>query len=136
MISKELARQTFFFALVGIAATLTHYCVALLLTKTEVLSVYWANLAGYLTAVCVSYFGHGHLTFKVELNHAILKKFVIVSISTFLASEGILFALENYLQLKHEISLAVVVVTIPFISFVLNKFWVFTHKHPQQSQTP
>jgi hypothetical protein len=50
-----------------------------------------------------------------------------VSISTFSASAGILAGLEEGLDIPHRVSLGVVVLTIPIISFLLNKLWVYRH---------
>jgi hypothetical protein len=46
-------------------------------------------------------------------------------VSTFLFSECILRILEKSTQLDHRISIGIVVVTIPVISYILNKFWVY-----------
>lgn len=58
----------------------------------------------------------------------------MVSIATFLASEGLLAGLEAGLHLPHRRSLAVIVLTIPAISFLLNKLWVY--RHPEERDDP
>jgi putative flippase GtrA len=127
MLSRETLRQLAMFGLVGVMATITHYLAALGCHEILGLGLHVSNLLGYACAVGVSYFGHGLLTFRVELNRRVLRRFVLVSIATFAASAGILAGLENQLQLPHRLSLAVVVMTIPLISFVLNKLWVYRH---------
>jgi putative flippase GtrA len=127
MIDYKIIRQLIVFGLVGVVATVTHYLVALFCHESLIINLYVSNLLGYCSAVAVSYFGHGRYTFQVTLNQHIFRRFVVVSISAFLASEGILAALENALQFPHRISLAVVVLTIPFITFLLSKIWVFRH---------
>ncbi|MBN1378408.1 MAG: GtrA family protein [Gammaproteobacteria bacterium] len=127
MISRRILRQLFVFGLVGITATVTHYLVALFCHEGLKINLYVCNLIGYSSAVAVSFFGHGRYTFQITLSQDIFRRFVVVSVATFLASEGMLAALENSMQLSHRISLAVVVLTIPVITFLLNKMWVFRH---------
>lgn len=125
MINATTLRQLLFFGVVGITATITHYIVALLCHEWLGVTLYIANLVGYLSAVSVSYFGHGKLTFRVELNNAVLRRFVIVSITAFLVSEGLLYVMEDVLLWPHRISLAVVVAIIPVTTFILSKLWVY-----------
>jgi putative flippase GtrA len=127
MLSRETFRQLAVFGLVGVMATVTHYLVALGCHEIAGTGLHASNLIGYACAVGVSYFGHGLLTFRVQLDGRVLRRFVLVSIATFAASAGILAGLEDYLNLPHRLSLAVVVMVIPLISFLLNKLWVYRH---------
>lgn len=124
-LNRELLRQLFFFGIIGVSATLTHYFVALLSHEYLSLSLYIAHPLGYSTAVAISYFGHGRLTFRRELNWAVFVRFVLVSLTTFGLSEAILWGLETQLTLHHAASLAIVVCTIPILTFILSKLWVF-----------
>lgn len=125
MIDGIILRQLLVFGMVGVVATATHYLVALACHEGLGINLYAANLAGYGTAVALSYIGHGKLTFQAVLNQSVLQRFLAVSLAVFLTSEGLLAALEAGLQLPHRLSLAVVVLIIPCITFVLNKFWVY-----------
>lgn len=120
-----LLRQLFCFGVVGVAATLTHYLIALSAHELAGISVYVANLLGYITAMAVSYFGHGLLTFRVTLTRVTLQRFVVASVSTFLFSEALLWALESGTTLSSRVTLSIVVVSVPVVSFLLNKFWVY-----------
>lgn len=131
---RETLRQLTMFGIVGVAATVTHYLVALSSHEVLGLSLYLANLVGYVSAVGLSCFGHSLLTFRVRLSRRIFRRFIIVSIATFLASEALLAGLESGLNLRHRVSLAVVVLTIPIISFLLNKLWVY--RHPEERNDP
>ena len=67
---QALTGQIGRFFVVGILATATHYLVAMLWLGW--VSVWLANLLGYLAAVAVSYFGHQRITFRVpvaEVSH-------------------------------------------------------------------
>jgi putative flippase GtrA len=127
MLNRETLRQLVIFGLVGVTATVTHYMMALACHEGVGINLHIANLIGYSCAVAVSYFGHGLLTFRVQLNRRVLHRFILVSISTFSASAGILAGLEEGLDIPHRVSLGVVVLTIPIISFLLNKLWVYRH---------
>lgn len=118
-------KEIIFFGIVGVLATATHYLVALVLLETSYINLYVANLMGYSCAVAVSFVGHSLLTFRVGLKIKFLGPFIVVSISTFILSECILWLLEEGLELDPRFSLGVVVVSIPVLSYVLNKFWVY-----------
>lgn len=118
-------REIICFGIVGITATVTHYLVALTSHEVAGVNLYLANLIGYVTAMAVSYFGHGRFTFQVALTGANLRRFVVASVTTFLFSELLLFLLERGTELPHRITLSLVVVSVPIFSFLLNKFWVY-----------
>ena len=122
------------FGLVGVTATLTHYLMALASHEFLGLSLYVCNLIGYACAVGLSYIGHSLLTFRVDLCPRIFRRFVIVSVATFASSEVLLAGLETAFDLPHRFSLGLVVLTIPVISFVLNKLWVY--RHPEERDDP
>ena len=125
---SPLFKQVIVFGIIGVIATLVHYSVALSATELGNIVVYIANLMGYLCAVGVSYFGHGLITFRNRLTHSNFQKFAFVSVLAFLLSEVLLVILEESLQFSHRLSLGIIVVSIPILSFFANKFWVFTHK--------
>jgi putative flippase GtrA len=127
MLNRETLRQLVIFGLVGVTATITHYTTALTCHEMIGFNLHVANFIGYACAVGVSYFGHGLLTFRVKLNRSVLRRFVLVSVTTYLASAAILAGLEEGLNVPHRLSLAVVVMIIPLISFLLNKLWVYRH---------
>ncbi len=129
MISRELSRQVFAFGCVGGMATCVHYAVALFFIEIVLISAYLANLLGYGFAVFVSLFGHSVFTYKKKVTTLVAQRFIVVSLSTLMASEGILLALNTLMALNHRISLAFVVLTVPVVTFFLNKFWVYSASH-------
>ncbi|WP_086931323.1 GtrA family protein [Agarilytica rhodophyticola] len=127
MMNRNTLKQVFAFGCVGVLATAVHYCVALFLSEAQLTSVYLANICGYLTAVLVSLYGHSIFTYKKKVNIVVAQRFAIVSVSTLLCSEILLFVLQSTLQINHRISLAIIVASVPVVSFFLNKFWVYAH---------
>lgn len=126
MFNRELIRQVFSFACVGVTATLVHYVVAVFFTDIATISVFLSNVMGYCAAVSISIFGHSIFTYKTKINAIIARRFIVVSLATLLASEAILLGLTSLLDLHHRIALAVVVSTVPVVSFFINKFWVYS----------
>ena len=124
-LNKALILQIITFGCVGVIATLVHYGVALALSHYGLLAVYFANVVGYLCAVGVSLFGHSFFTYKKKITSTIVTRFVVVSLSSLALSLCILFVLERWLALAHSISLAVIVLSIPVLTFIVNKFWVY-----------
>lgn len=129
MISWKLLKQIFAFGCVGVVATVVHYSVALFFIEFVRINIFVANILGYAAAVLVSLFGHSVFTYKKKVNNHIAQRFVIVSLSTLAVSQGVLFLLEFQLELNHQTALAIVVLSIPIVSFFLNKFWVYTESH-------
>lgn len=123
--TPALIRQLFCFGLVGAAATATHYLTALLGHEWLGINLYLANLLGYVTALSVSFVGHGWLTFQVSLTRARLARFVPASVSVFLASELLLWGLESATPLPHQATLLLVVATVPVATFLINRYWVY-----------
>ena len=123
--AKFRLREIIAFGFVGGLATITHYLFALIANEWLQLPLYLANLIGYLSAAGVSFIGHSKVTFQVDMNHVLLRRFCLMSIATFGLSEVLLLSLENGLNLQSRIVMLIVVVTIPAMSYLLNKFWVY-----------
>ena len=123
--ARSHLREVFFFGIVGVTATCTHYFCALVLVTILQFNVYVSNILGYLSAVMLSWFGHSFLSFRTAPSLERFKRFCLVSALTFSLSQGILFVAEDLFHWPAKYSLVVVVMSIPVISFVLNKFWVF-----------
>lgn len=119
------------FIIVGMAASLTHYTVALW-------SYYWwgniaainSNWLGFLAAFPVSYLGHRFWTFQATtMKHpqAILKFFVVALLS-FLGNQGLLWLGLQTTPLPFWLLLAIVMLLIALLTYALSKYWVFTKK--------
>ena len=115
------------FGVVGIVATVSHYLVALSLSK--LVGVFCANAVGYAGGMCVSYIGHHNLTFagtKGALpHHQAISRFVAASAIGFITSQGILYLAVSLLHLPDWLGLGLVVIAVPIITFLLYQFWVF-----------
>ena len=125
--SGALSGQMARFALVGVAATCAHYLVAIVAVQN--INVYGANLAGYLAAVAISYFGHQRYSFALsarEISHrSQFPRFVFASLGGLALSYLVLAILETGLGAPHWLSLAAAVCLVPVYTFVVNKLCVF-----------
>jgi putative flippase GtrA len=124
---RALTGQIGRFFVVGILATATHYLVAMLWLGW--VSVWLANLLGYLAAVAVSYFGHQRITFRVpvaEVSHQRqAPRFLLTSLGGLAISYLVLLALNMLLSAPDWLSLACVVTLVPVYTYIANKYWVF-----------
>lgn len=113
------------FGCVGILATLTHYFSAILAVELFGWHVMVANLFAYCVAVGVSFFGHSILTFRATMSRKRFIKFVTVSLSALVVSQGLLWLLTCMGFFGHRINMLAVVAVVPVYSYSLNKFWVY-----------
>lgn len=125
--SAALSRQMLRFTLVGVLATCTHYLVAL--SVAQFFNIYGANLAAYLLAVAVSYFGHQRYSFQLsagEISHQLqFPRFILASLGGLALSYLVLAIMDEGVGAPHWLSLAAAVCLVPLYSFTINKLVVF-----------
>lgn len=114
------------FAVVGVAATLTHVCVALMVTAMTGLPPLLANLAGFSVAVLVSFWGHLRVTFRVpdpQPQH--LVRFIILSLVS-LAVSSMITAICTRAGGGMGLAMGLVTLIVPGASFLAARLWAFT----------
>jgi len=120
--------QIILFGCIGCAAMLIHWLSVCLLVSLGMVPLK-ANVIGFLIAFQWSYFGHKTWTFAQK--HAphgyTLPRFITTAVSGFLMNESLYFLLLRYSSMSYHIALIVVLITVAFFTFILNKFWVFNH---------
>lgn len=114
------------FGLVGGAATLVHFVVALSLIAFGIHPL-WSNALGFVVAFQVSYFGHRSFTFKhPELPIAqSMRRFAVVATGGFLLDEGLLAVLLVWTALPAPVALAAALLVVAGVTFVAVRLWVF-----------
>lgn len=110
---------------VGGLATLVHIAIALAAEAGFGMNELAANLAGWIAAVSVSYFGHLHVTFGAAWAPARqVPRFVIISLAGLAASSAIV-ALVTGLGGSFAVAMVLVAVGVPVVTFFMLSFWVF-----------
>ena len=128
MSDRPLAHQVPLFAVVGVAATLTHVASALTARELAGLPPLKANLVGYLLAVGVSYLGNARLTFRRRALHGPqFMRFVVVSLLGLCVTQSLTWLLVQRLGWPFWAGLGVVAVVVPALSFGLSRVWAFRH---------
>ncbi|WP_237272742.1 GtrA family protein [Sulfitobacter sp. M220] len=113
------------FAIVGLAATLTHVAVALLTTYQFALSPLQANLAGFIVAVALSFQGHLRVTFQVKAPQQYhLYRFVVLSLAS-LAISSLITAVGTRNGGDMRLVMAFVALIVPVASFFIARLWAF-----------
>ena len=126
----ELRRQVPLFAVVGVAATLTHVIAALAARELGDLSPLAANFVGYACAVGVSYLGNARFTFRRAVLHGPqFVRFVVVSLAGLALTQGLTWLLAERAAWPFWMALAVVAVAVPALSFVMQRTWAFRARH-------
>jgi putative flippase GtrA len=125
---RPLVHQVPLFAVVGVAATLTHVAAALTARELAGLEPLQANLVGYLMAVGVSYLGNARLTFRRRALHGPqFMRFIVVSLLGLGVTQGLTWLLVQQLGWPFWAGLGVVAVVVPALSFGLSRVWAFRH---------
>lgn len=124
---KRLSREILAFAGVGVAASATHVAVGLAAAHLLGLAPLVANILGFCAAVGVSYLGNSAITFGSDVRSgSALARFCIASLIAFSLNQAIVFCLTVLAGWPYAASLAVVVVTVPPLTFLACKYWALT----------
>ena len=135
-ISGQLPGELTRFALVGALASCTHNVIALL--SAGHITLYGANLLGYMAAVAISYFGHQRYSFRLaaqDISHSSqLPRFVLGSLSGLALSYLLLALARQVLDAPNWLALALAVGLVPVYAFLFNKRFVFRSAANQRGQ--
>ncbi|MFT5721041.1 MAG: putative flippase GtrA [Motiliproteus sp.] len=130
LVQKLLRLQLVRYGLTGGGATLIHLLVAFACLHWWLDNLWWANLLGFLSAFVFSYSLQSLLVFKRRLALRSACVFFLVQFGALLVSIALadtLSELNNYLRV------VIIALLLPLITFVIHKFWTFSHTGPQQS---
>ena len=114
------------FGIVGVAATATHYAIALSMVAAAGLPAQIAHVTGFLGAVPVSFLGHYHWTFRSRTQYRrAAQRFVAIALGAFLVSMTLLEALTRLTMWHAGASILLSVLVIPVASYIINRLFVF-----------
>ena len=115
------------FGAVGLLATSTHSCLALILLQLTHAPLL-ANLGGFSAAFLVGFAGHLQYSFSrrnLSWTRALVR-YAVLSIASFLIAQTILFSMINATPLPDWIAVFCGVIFTAIFNFVLSSFWAFS----------
>jgi putative flippase GtrA len=128
-----MTRRIGWFIFVGCAAAAVHFAVVVLLVSQSAWNPLLANIAAWLTAFCVSFAGHWHLTFPrsgAPLARA-AGRFFLISLAGFATNEAMYAVLLRLLgEHWYAPALFVVLVAVAFMTWLLSSRWAFRGTGP------
>ena len=128
--TKNHSRSISWFGIIGSLAALVHYCVAVSLEGFAHISPAYSNIAGFVLAFPVSYFGHSKLSFAnhQSSHQEALPKFFVVALVGFIANQILVLGLMHAFNLPFWLVLGVVMVIVAVSAYLLSRFWAFKSK--------
>lgn len=119
-ILEQLSR----FGFVGITATVVHVCIGLGLNEIAGIEPLWANLIAFGCALGVSFFGQTRLTFPGSATDGgAFFRFAVIAVSGLGLNQLIVWVVTSLLGRPYWLALAIIILTVPGITFLLLKFW-------------
>lgn len=118
------------FLAVGGAATLLHWVVVVALVEGAALRPLPANVAGWLVAFCVSFFGHHKLSFAGHqaATATAAWRFFVVSASGFLLNQLAYALLLSKTDLSYALLLGLVLAGVSLATYGTSRWWVFIQR--------
>lgn len=118
-------RQLLSFGTVGVFATLAHVATAWLLIDGFALDKYLANLLGATAAFAVSFLGNARFTFETDRSLArCAARYLGVTLVSLALTSAIVAFVDRY-GLPTWLYVAIVLATVPPVTFLLAKLWAF-----------
>jgi putative flippase GtrA len=114
------------FGLVGVVSTAVYFLLSVAMVELASLRPMGASVIGQIGAGIVSYLGHVIYSFRVRRDHRRHGwRFVVIAAATFGLNVLLIWLLTEVAQLPYWIAFASLVVMIPTINYIGNRFWVF-----------
>lgn len=120
------------FGLVGIAATITHFIVAVIAVEGFEIAVWTANIVGFAAALPVSYCGHAFLTFSAKryqreksITRQSIGRFAITALTGFALNQTSVLVFAQALGFPHRMVFFFTILGVACFLFFASKFWAF-----------
>ena len=124
--NKAQLYQIMRFGVVGVAAAVVHFSTVVWLVQEFAYVPLLANVAGFLLAFQVSYFGHRLWTFSETsvLHREAYPKLIAIQGMNFSLNE-MLYYLFLSLHLPYQFALLIVLGVMPIFTYLSSRWWVF-----------
>ena len=121
------AGQFLRFCVIGVASTVTHFLVAVIMVEFAGLPVLWANAVAFAIAFLVSYSGNHRWTFALDGGHGrFLPRFVATQLAGFGLNQAIVWLIAIRLGADYRLGLAAALVIVPVVTFLISRLWAFS----------
>jgi putative flippase GtrA len=118
------------FGVVGVAATVTYFLLAVVLQATLLPNPICASVLAYCAAAALSYFGHQLLTFRSDQSHRVgLPRFVLTTGVGLTLVWAIPKVFRDYWHFTPIASYLFICFAIPILNFIVLRFWVFSKRN-------
>ncbi len=124
--NKAQILQIMRFGLIGVTAAVVHFNTVVMLVQEFQYAPLIANVAGFLIAFQVSYWGHRNWTFSdTAMSHSdAYPRLMLVQITNFAINEYLYYIFLS-LHLPYQLALIIVIAIMPIFTFITSKWWVF-----------
>ena len=112
------------FGLVGVANTVVHAGIVIVLMEALAPLAFVANGVAFMFANLVSYALNSRFTFKTPISFMGYRRFLLVSLVS-LALTLLITWLVEYLEWHYGVGLAIVILVAPVLNYLVMKIWAF-----------
>jgi len=127
IINKPLFGLMFRYGLVGVLASAVHFGIGVFLHEKMGLDPMVAHAFGFFGGLLTAYTGHYYYSFKDTQKHSRrFPKFVITALVSLTLHQSGVYIMVNLYQLDYSFqALPILLVSVPLVSFLMSKLWVF-----------
>jgi putative flippase GtrA len=121
-------RSISWFGIIGSLAAIVHYGVAVSLESSTNISPAHSNIAGFVLAFPISYFGHSKFSFAnhQRSHRQAFPKFFMVALAGFITNQILVLGLMHLFALPFWLVLGMVMVIVAASAYLLSRFWAFS----------
>jgi putative flippase GtrA len=134
LLNSPIIALLFRYGIVGVVASIIHGAVSYIVVTTFDVYYLYAHSVGFVFGLFTAYFGHYFYSFNDKKKHKQrFPKFLIIALVAFTIHEVGAFILVDYNGLDYSTRvLPFLVIFVPVLTFLLNKFWVFSNSEPEK----
>ena len=121
-------RTAFCYGAIGVLGTIIHFGTLFLLVEHADFTPLIASTIGFVFTVVVSYLFNYYWTFAAASAHrSTFLRYLVVSLTGLTLNAIVLQAGLSLLDLHYTYAQAMVILIIPVVNYLLNRFWTFNN---------
>lgn len=126
IIHSEVIKQFVKYSLVGLIGTFLQSMTLVLLVENYDFYPLVGSLIGFVFSLMFSFFINAIWTFRSAKKASYFYKYFIVSLFGLGINLFIMFLLVNVLDIWYIWAQLIIIIVVPCINFILNRYWAFT----------